>query len=503
MKKTLYILVILLSGCSLYKAPKVEPITIPKNFKENLRVNNHHLETSWWKNFHDNNLNILVNKAIENNLNYQIALSNIKVAQTYVSESIVKRIIDVNIGANAERIDFTNGSISAYGFTTHFNPKIKYHNLYGSASYEADIWNQKGNVTSRARVDTQVREADSRAVQLTLISEVVNTYFQIATLNGLIINLTQQFDSADQSLKITTAQHQSGFINTTFINSAKSNKELIRSNIYDLRKQRKLYLNHLAYLLGEYPEKFYYNIKPLPSKTHFNSMLPPSVPAEVLGNRPDIQKAFLEILSYDYLKKETLANFLPIVPLYAGFNNEGVALANITQKSLLLIYGVSVSEQLTKAIANISEYKRTKIYYEQAGIHYKDTVLNAFQEVNNALLSYNEDYKSLNTIQSIVDNYSAQLQTAKDQYRAGAINYHTYLQVKLALQQNTYTLQTQKMLVYKDIIQIYKVLGLGVNKQATDPAQAGKKVNQNQAVAPQLTPQQRRAGLAFVPKQMQ
>lgn len=461
-----------LSGCALYKAPKVDPIGIPQAFKENLHINNQNVQTEWWKNFHDENLNRLVNKAIHNNLRYQVALSNINVARTYVSQSVINRLIDLNVGYNAQHQTYQNNSIEGLPQVVPpppENPNINFRNLFASAAYELDIWNKKGNTYNRSKVNVHIQEADSRAVQLALISEVVNSYFQIATLNGLLDNLNRQHTITTKSIDILNVQHRNGFINSSFVNSAKSNNEQIVTNINNLKKQRKVYMNQLAYLLGEYSEEFDYPIKAMPPQANFPALLPPTIPAQVLGNRPDVQKAFLDVLSYGYLKQEVLANFLPSIPLYASLNKEGASLDLITQSSALIIYGLSVTERLTNVARNLSEYRRTKEYYKQATLNYRDVVLGAFREVNNALLAYNEDYKNLNLQKNIQSNTAAQLKTAQDQFKAGAIDYNTYLQAEMTMQQSNYSLDVQKMYVYQDVIQIYKVLGLGVKENQERP----------------------------------
>jgi len=460
---TLISLTTLINGCSLYKAPEVKPIKTPSNFKENLQIRNTLLENEWWKNFHDENLNHLINSAIQNNLRYQIALQNIKVAHTFVTESNINRLPELNVGVNTEGFNFGNNSLRVFNIPVpNPNPNVGFDYLYGSVAYELDIWHQKSNITHIAEVNKQISQTESRKVQLTLISEIVNTYFQIKTLNTMLINFSRQLQIDNERLKIARTQYAHGYTNKTTVDSARSAREQVIGNLSMIRKECKLYTNHLAYLLGEYPEQFNYEIKPLIHVHNFRSLIPPTVPAEVLGNRPDVQRAFLKILSYGYLQKETLADFLPHINLFGYYGNENFSISSLVQSSALGIYGFNVIEQITGIARNFSRYKRTKVLFAQATLNYKDTVLNAFQEVNNALVAYNEDSRRLISQRNIIKYTFDQLKTARLQYKSGAIDYNTYLQVELSLLQNEYNLDKQNMIMYRDVIQIYKVLGVGV-----------------------------------------
>lgn len=452
----------LINGCSLYTAPKAPTINTPKSFKENLKINNHGLETSWWKNFKDDKLNHLVDRAIHKNLIYEQALANIKIARTYVSETNLNRFPDFNIGNSAYDFNFRNNSWQFNGIKAPtLNGDVAFNYLYGSVSYELDIWNKKSNINHMSKVNVEISKADSRSVQLALISEVVYTYYQIASLNSMINNLQQQHSYANTSISILKLQYRHGLVDKSAIEGAKNFKEQINSNLSSVKKMHKTSEYHLAYLLGDYPEAFHYSVRPISTSVNFNAFLPQTVPARVLANRPDVQRAFLEIVSFDYLKKQTLADFFPSTNLFAFIGKENLTFPLIAQSSLMVFYGFNFVEKLTEFAKNASRYERSKELYLKSILNYRDTVLNAFQEVNIALVSYKEDQKNLNSQRNIVSNTNIQLTRAHKQYRAGSIDFNTYLQVKADMLQKKYDLLNQNLLAYRDIIQIYKSMGIG------------------------------------------
>lgn len=472
---------LILGGCSLYTPPVVEPIETPVNFKEAIKVNNADLEMNWWKNFNDENLNKLVDEAVQNNVSYQMALNNIDIAKTYISEATFNLLPNAGVGYTFNRARFNNSNVSLDGFDARLpDETFAFDYLYGSVSYDVDLWGKKRNTRKEAIVNVGIHEAESRSVKLSLVSEVVNVYFQIATVNANIENLQRQLDIANAFVKIANAQYKSGFSNDDVVRHAGSQKNVIQRDLKNLKKQQKIYMNYLAYLLGEYPENFYYQIKPIKQDVHFEKLLPPSVPAQVLANRPDIQTAFLQVILNGYIEKKALADFLPSFKLFALYGDEKFTVAEFAQDSLLALYGFNIVESLTDAAINISKHERAQEQYENAALNYKNTVLNAFQEVNNALLSFNEDQGVLVMDQEIEHAAYEDFQYAEKQYKSGLVDYATYLNYESLLLERKYTMNYQVLLMYRDIIQIYKTLGMGVAEGYSSDTLPEETIQQNE-----------------------
>ena len=94
---------------------------------------------------------------------------------------------------------------------------------------------------------------------------------------------------------------------------------------------------------------------------------------------------------------------------------------------------------------------------------YKNTVVNAFMEVNNALASYQQDYLALKASHNVVRLAKEKLDLANAQYKSGVINYTTYLGYKLIFLQSKYTLTSQAQTLTSDVIQTYKTPGMGLS----------------------------------------
>ena len=214
---------------------------------------------------------------------------------------------------------------------------------------------------------------------------------------------------------------------------------------------------------GEYPEKFSFKIANEYNNFYRVNLIPAGIPAKMIANRPDIQDAYYQILSYGYLEKQSIANFLPPISLTGTYGYARSALANlITHANAYWNYGIFATQYLFDYATRMSEYERSKFQYQSAILNYKNIVINAFKEVDSALSSYKQDNEAFHAYRNQVINSKDQLMLADSQYQAGLTDYSTYLTSNLIYLQSDYNLANQKLAVTQDIIQVYVSLGLGV-----------------------------------------
>ena len=460
-----YLLLIFISGCALYTKPNVPTLQVPTTFKNANKFTYSNLKDHWWQNFNDAKLNQLVSLALQNNLNYQISLKNILIARTYITENRAAFFPQVNLNAGASRnATSSNASTNQYLKNT---PLYNLYQLNGSVSYDIDVWSRIRNSVMQAAVSVKASVADSDVIKLALIASIVDSYLQIVVLNSNLDNLKQQYNATSEIARLNQDQYKGGLVDVEPIDDAKTQVETIKSTINTIEKQRQILQNTLAYLVGTYPENFDYKIENTlqNSKSNFTQMLPPGIPSQMLINRPDIQSSFYQVLSYGYAQKQSLAAFFPTFALTGVYGFASLGLANLTAGgSVLWNFGANAVQTLMDFGKTYSLYKRARLQYETAVLTYKNTVINAFTEVNNALVSYQQDYLTLQASQKVVWLAKEKLDLADAQYKSGVINYISYLGYKLTFLQSKYTLANQTQTLALDVVQVYKTLGMGLSQ---------------------------------------
>lgn len=458
------LILIFLSSCSLYTKPETPKLSLPANFKSAIKVKRCNLPNDWRLQFKDGNLSSLEKLSLSNNYDYKIAIKNIQIAKTYVDEAISNYFPQINLNANASRnalsiSNFTNNTING-------NPNRVYSllQLGASASYELDFWNKIGNGVKSAKANVEAAKANSNIIKLTLISNVANTYFQLSALNNNLVNLKAQLQATKNIAKLNKTQYQGGLANIEPVDNAQIQVESVNTNLNNIAKQIQIAQNTLAYLTGQYPEHFHPYSNSILSDKNLERFIPANLPSQMLMNRPDIQAAYYQIFAFGYLQKQALANFFPDFSLTGTYGFASNSLSNfINNGNLFWSYAANMIEPLFDYAKRTSQYRRAKFQYESSVLNYKSVVLNAFTEVNNALTSYRQDFLSLQASTKQLASANEKLNLAKAQYKSGMLDYLTYLTYQLSYLQTQYITTNQTLLVYQDIILIYKVLGLGLD----------------------------------------
>ncbi len=463
----------ILSGCSLFSQPKKIAVKIPKKFKYAVKAGNIPVKNDWWKNFRDKQLDILVDEAVKNNLNYLIAVKNIQVAKTYVSQNESNLFPVVNFSFSSTRNKLPGYETSIFsGNGSSGAPSTVIYNLNQAglnASYELDVWNQVNNAVKQARANAAVSKEDAGVVKLTLISNVAQAYFQILALEKSAYNLKKQYTAEKEILNLNVIQYKDGLIDAEPVETAKTNLEILKTELNDSIKLQDITKNTLAYYLGKFPEKFKFKTNPKTrningyNDINYSKLIPPNIPSEILTQRPDVKEAEYNVLSYAYAKKESLANFFPVFSLTGNYGYASPGLNNfITDTNSVWNFGLDILAPIFNYKTNISIYKRSKLQYQQAVLNYRNAIINAFSETDSALAVYKRDYKILKSYKNNF-NYSKKLfHIYKIQYKAGISSRITYLTYKLDMLNAEYNLINQNLLLREDVIGVYNALGMGL-----------------------------------------
>ena len=467
-----------LSGCSLFSRPKKIKVKIPETFKYAVQPGNIPIKKDWWKNFKSKELDSLIETAVSHNLNYMIAVKNIKIAKTYVSqaESNLFPAVNFNYGFTRNKMPGYEAAMFSSGNKSSQNIIYNLNQAGLSASYELDAWNQVNNAVKQAGANVAVSKEDADVVKLTLISNVADEYFQITALKKSAADLKRQYSAQKEILNFYNIQYKDGLINAQDVETAKTNLEILKTELDGSIKLLDVSKNTLAYYLGKFPEKFKMktlfnsksnsgggnNYKSI-TGVNYSKLIPANMPSYILTQRPDVKEAEYNALSYAYAEKESLANFFPTFTLTGQYGYASPSLNDfISAANEVWNFGLNILAPLFNYKTNISIYKRSQIQYQKAVLNYRNTVINAFSETDNALASYKKDFQTLKSYEKNY-RYSVKLfRIYEVQYKTGIASRITYLTYKLDMLNAEYNLINQNLLLEEDVIDIYNALGMGL-----------------------------------------
>ncbi|MBC8041938.1 MAG: efflux transporter outer membrane subunit, partial [Rhizobacter sp.] len=294
-------------------------------------------------------------------------------------------------------------------------------NLPVNVSYELDVWGRVRRSLESASNDFQASAADYESVRLSLTSEVARNYFLLRGLDTEQKILERTLAARKQSLDLVRSRVQAGIVTELDLRQAETELATAESLLLDLQRSRTEYELTLSALCGFSASVFLVaadTLRGLPAS------LPVSVPSDMLTQRPDVARAEFLMASANAQVGVSVGTLLPRVSLTAsgGFQSSDLSKL-VSSDSRTWLIGVGVSVPLFEGFRNLSNISAAKSRYEQSLGQYRQTVLNAFKEVETVLMNL-----KLRASQSAVQAraVTAARQSAalvRERYTKGLVNY--------------------------------------------------------------------------------
>jgi outer membrane protein, multidrug efflux system len=363
------------AGCMVGPDFRKPIIETPAHFRSADLDNETVVNLKWWELFKDPVLNSLVIAALNDNKDVRIAASRIQEARFALGFTKADMYPRLDLESQAFRGNTAGGR--RLGFTDD--------NFYiaPALSWELDFWGKFRRATESSRAELMASEYSLRAVQISLIAEVVSTYYQMLDFNQRLEVSRRTFDSRLESLEIIEKRFSYGTIPEIDVNQAQIQKETAAIAIPTYERLISKAENTLSILLGRFPGEVRKGID------LYRQPLPPDIPvgltASLLERRPDIVQA-------EYLVKAQNAKIgiaqalrLPSISLTGRLGGASDELSTLTSGGAAW----SIDGSIFGPIFNFKQDKmRVEVEKEktkQALLDYENTVLSAFREVEDAL----------------------------------------------------------------------------------------------------------------------
>ncbi|MGM0565770.1 MAG: efflux transporter outer membrane subunit [Bacteroidota bacterium] len=412
------LLIVLLAGCS---SQKNTVDVLDEELPEFTESGTEPVIPKWWQAFDDQHLNRLVDKALEDNFDLKIAWQRLQAseAEARAASASFFPVIDA----------------SASGQTSKGGNTFSYRDNYSTdlaASYEIDLWGKIAAQSRAAGFYSEAAQKNYQTAAITLAAEITRTWYQLQETELQADILEQQIETNRNVLELLKTRFGSGQVRSVDIMRQEQLLERTKEQQISLQQQRALLKSRLNVLSGQPPQENHeYDISDLPD-------LPPKpktgLPAELIQRRPDVQNAFLELKAADEELAVAISSRYPRVSLNASIgaasDDVGSLFDNFVRSfagNLLapLFYGGELKAQQDRAEA----YRKEKAY------EYGQTVLSAFEDVENALVQENQQLETLESIQRQVELAEKTYEQLKTEYFNGMSNYLDVLTALDELQQ--------------------------------------------------------------------
>lgn len=400
----------------------------------------------WWETFNSPELDALITEALTNSPTIQQSWAKLAQAEAQAEIAGANRLPSVGYDARAGATWFENGGSSP----------VEAYSAGLNAAYEVDLWGRVRSQTEAAALDRDASREQLHAAAITLASRVTSAWIGIIAQRLQLEVIQIQLEANTTSLELIELRFKRSL--STALDVLQQRQTVAGSESLIPQRERNVELqnNTLAVLLGradfqtlEVAQTTLPTIGPLP---------PTGIPADVLANRPDVRAAGLRLYAADWQVSAARADRLPSIRLTGEIDYNSGDISDLFDN-----WAANLAASLTGPIFDggrrKAEVARQRAIAEERLAIYRETVLIAIQEVEDALVSEQKQREYIERLEEQLSAARTSYQESVNRYRNGLIEYTTVLR-ELNIQQG---LERERVVAQFDLltyrINLYKAFG--------------------------------------------
>ena len=444
MKRIIYIAItaLALSSCGLYKQYEREEMQFVDSLYRRMNVPQDSISTgsiAWERIFTDPLLQEWINTGLEYNTDLNVARLKVKEAEAALLAARWALLPGADFSAQG-------------GLPGQFSASIE-------ASWQTDIFGGLRNARRKAQAAMEQSEAYRQAVQTQLVATIANSYYTLLMLDEQLSISTRTMNTWEESIRTLEALKRAGKTNEAAVLQAKANKLSVEANVLTLEKEILAVENSLCALLGIVPmpvERSSMAMQELPE------MLSAGVPLDLLSRRPDVRQAELALAQTFYSVNSARASFYPNITLRGAIGwttgNGNIAL---DPGSLIASFIAGLTQPIFGRGVNKARLQAAQAQHEQAAYLFRQSLLDAGVEVNNALTMWQTAKKRVELDKKQVLNLQAAVWNTQLLMKHGNADYLEVLTAQKNLLQAELTEASDRFDEVQSVINLYQALGGG------------------------------------------
>jgi len=445
------ILALLVAGCMVGPSLEKPVVASEEQFRFDSIAGDSMINLAWWEMFGDPLLDTMIYLALEHNQDILIAMSRIEQAYAVLgmSKADLYPAFGYNVGA-------AYGKPDAAGTGT--DPGALY-NITPSVYWELDFWGKIRRSNQAARAEIAASEEALRMVQIGIITAVADGYFQLIDYDQRLEIAQRTWETRMESLWIIDQRFQKGVVPEIDLNLAQQQEAIAATAIPYYERNVARTENYLSVLLGQNPRKL---VRGLLDEQVLPPAIPVGIPSELLQRRPDLIQA--EQMFYAETARIGVAQAMRF-PSFSITGALGLASGDLTTllSSDALIY--SASGSMLGPIFNWGKNKRRveiqKETAHQALLMYEQAVLNAFREVDDAIVGVDTYAREVESRERQTAAASNAAMLSRARYDGGQTNYLEVLDTERSMFNAELELAAAKGYLLSSYLYLYKALGGG------------------------------------------
>ena len=439
-----------LSGCHIYRTyerPELSGVDslyrVPAMTEDTMSL----ADFSWKELFTDTVLQQLIEKGIANNTDLNIARLKVREAEALLTSSKLAYLPSVSLTPQG-----TIKSIEG-------NSPTKTYNLAASADWELDIFGRLTNAKREAKAVLEQSQAYKQAVQTQLIATIANSYYTLLMLDKQLDISRRTAEIWAENLRVMKALKKAGQTTEMAVAQIEASKLSVDASLLSLEQQITEVENSLSSLLGVVPQRIDRSTLDMQS---FPDTLSVGVPLQLLQRRPDVRQSEAALAEAFYTTNRAYSAFYPAITLSgsAGWTNAAGAIISNPGEWLFSAVGALVQPLFNRG-QNIANLKVAKARQEEALLTFRQTLLNAGTEVNDALLQWQVARRRLDLDRQQIISLQSAVRSSELLMRHSSQNYLEVLTARQTLLDAELSAVSDRFEEIQGVINLYHALGGG------------------------------------------
>ena len=439
-----------LSGCHIYRTyerPELSGVDslyrVPAMTEDTMSL----ADFSWKELFTDTVLQQLIEKGIANNTDLNIARLKVREAEALLTSSKLAYLPSVSLTPQG-----TIKSIEG-------NSPTKTYNLAASADWELDIFGRLTNAKREAKAVLEQSQAYKQAVQTQLIATIANSYYTLLMLDKQLDISKRTAEIWAENLRVMKALKKAGQTTEMAVAQIEASKLSVDASLLSLEQQITEVENSLSSLLGVVPQRIDRSTLDMQS---FPDTLSVRVPLQLLQRRPDVRQSEAVLAEFFYTTNRAYSAFYPAITLSgsAGWTNAAGAIISNPGEWLFSAVGALVQPLFNRG-QNIANLKVAKARQEEALLTFRQTLLNAGTEVNDALLQWQVARRRLDLDRQQIISLQSAVRSSELLMRHSSQNYLEVLTARQTLLDAELSAVSDRFEEIQGVINLYHALGGG------------------------------------------
>jgi outer membrane protein, multidrug efflux system len=457
------------AGCVLTQDIPDPALDIPDGYKAARLIDPDAPPTlDWWRGFRSPELTALMEEAQKVNLD--IAAATARFIQADAQARIAGAALLPSLNGNGQETYSRTSGSSASGLTNGGREVVNYSASL-SASYELDFWGKNRDAAQVAEETAIANRFDRDVVALTTLTSVANAYFQVLASQDRLRTAQQNIASATRIFEAIEQRFKAG----TGTDLDVAQQEAVLANqkalIPPLRQTLAQNVNALATLVSRPPESLHVAGGSLHRIS--SPRVTPGLPSELLTQRPDIRRQEAQLASATANVGNARAQFFPSIQLTGQGGYQSSALVSLFQPHAAFF---SVVGSLTQPIFDggriLGNFEFTRAKQDELLQAYRKSVVSAFADVDNALVSIKQTTVKLRLQREVLAASRRAFQLSEQQLRAGTADIVTVLNTQTTLFQAEDSLWQAELARLLAIVSLYQALGGGWEPRMERPVDA-------------------------------